>query len=208
MHVTTVNLLASQNFTFKRIAYSALCLLLDEKSEVLLLSTQTIKKDLQNQNPSIVALALNAIGEVCTAEMCRELATEVANLMKSEESYLKKKAACACSKIIRKCPELIDTFIKFIPSYLEEKHHGVLLSGLSLLIQIFQQDASFVNKFIKYTSTIIKYLRSLLSISYSPEYDVNGITDPFLQAKLVETLGYFFKDSSVPQEVQDILSTI
>jgi AP-1 complex subunit gamma-1 len=209
MHVTTVNLLASSNFTEKRIAYSALSLLLDERSEVLLLSTQTIKKDLESPNFSIIAMALNAIGEVCTADMCRELATEVTRLMQNPNSYIKKKAACACSKIVRKCPELIDSFIKPLYSYFEERNHGVVLSGLSLMVQIFKIDPSFIKKFTKFMPFVIKHLKNLIAISYSPEYDVNGITDPFLQAKLLEGLQYFGKDNrDLSEEMRDILSSV
>lgn len=209
MHVTTVNLLASSNFTEKRIAYSALSLLLDERSEVLLLSTQTIKKDLESPNFSIIAMALNAIGEICTADMCRELATEVTRLMQNPNSYIKKKAACACSKIVRKCPELIDSFVKPLFSYFEERNHGVVLSGLSLMVQIFKIEPSLIKKFTRFMPFVIKHLKNLIAISYSPEYDVNGITDPFLQAKLLESLQYFGKDNrELSEEMRDILSSV
>ena len=38
----------------------------------------------------------------------------------------------------------------------------------------------------------IKYEKSLLSVSYSSEFDFNGVTDPFLQAKILEI--YFIKN--------------
>jgi AP-1 complex subunit gamma-1 len=35
---------------------------------------------------------------------------------------------------------------------------------------------------------MIKYLKNLISTSYAQEYDVNGITDPFLQVRILEVL--------------------
>ena len=49
IHMTCVNLLASGKYSDKRIAYVALCVLMDERSEVLLLTSHTIKKDLELQ---------------------------------------------------------------------------------------------------------------------------------------------------------------
>ena len=48
IHMTCVNLLASGKYSDKRIAYVALCVLMDERSEVLLLTSHTIKKDLES----------------------------------------------------------------------------------------------------------------------------------------------------------------
>lgn len=191
IHVSTVNLLASSKFTDKRIAYVALSMLLDEKSEVLLLTPQSIKKDLENSNQYIVAMALNAIGETCNANMCREMAIEVGKLLLSSSNYIKKKAALACTKIVKKCPDLVELYVDKLANFFEERNHGVLLSGLSLICQMFSTDINLVPKFKSSLPTLIKYLKNLISINYSPEFDVSGITDPFLQVKILEVFAYF-----------------
>jgi len=71
-----------------------------------------------------VALALAALSEITTADMCRELAPEVCKLLTSGNNYVKKKAALAATRIIRRVPELIDEFIEKITSLMEERHHG------------------------------------------------------------------------------------
>ena len=138
MQMSCINLLASPDFTEKRIAYSALSLVIDSTSQVLLLATSTIKKDLQNkENPDIQALALNSIGDVCTPDMCREISMEVANLIEnSEDSNVKKKAACAAVYIIKNCPETIDSYVDKIPHLLEDRTHSVCLSGIYLVLEM------------------------------------------------------------------------
>ena len=55
----------------------------------------------------------------------------------------------------------------------------------------------------------VKYERSLLSVSYSPEFDVNGITDPFLQAKILEILQYTAKDDKeLIDELADLFVSV
>jgi AP-1 complex subunit gamma-1 len=52
----------------QRIGYLGLMLLLDERQEVLMLVTNSLKMDLNNEkNPYIVGLALAALGNICSA---------------------------------------------------------------------------------------------------------------------------------------------
>ena len=211
MQMSCINLLASPDFTEKRIAYSALSLVIDSTSQVLLLATSTIKKDLQNkENPDIQALALNSIGDVCTPDMCREISMEVANLIEnSEDSNVKKKAACAAVYIIKNCPETIDSYVDKIPHLLEDRTHSVCLSGIYLVLEMITKKPNIVEKIKKYHSMFVKYEKSLLSISYSPEFDVNGITDPFLQAKILEILQYTANnDKELIDELADLFVSV
>ena len=196
MQLSCINLLASPDFTEKRIAYSALPLVIDTTSQVLLLATSTIKKDLQNrENPEIQALALNAIGDVCTPDMCRELSMEVSNIIKNtDDANVKKRAACAAVVIIKNCPEFIDSYVDKIPILFEDRTHSVCLTGIYLVLEMINNKSEIVEKIKKFHEMFVKYEKSLLSVSYSPEFDVNGITDPFLQAKILEIMQYTAKD--------------
>ena len=211
MQLSCINLLASPDYTEKRIAYSALSLVIDSTSQVLLLATSTIKKDLQNKdNPEIHAMALNAVGDVCTPDMCREISMEVSNIIQNvEDSNVKKKAACAAVIIIKNCPEMMDSYIDKIPLLLEDRTHSVCLSGIYLVLEMINKNPSIVDKIKKYHSMFVKYEKSLLSVSYSPEFDVNGITDPFLQAKILEILQYTAKDDKdLIDELADLFVSV
>ena len=70
---------------------------------------------------------------------------------------------------------------------------------------MISQNPSIAEKIKKYHSTFVKYEKSLLSASYSPELDVNGITDPFLQDKILEILQYTAKDD---KEIIDKLADL
>lgn len=193
IHMTCLGLLANPKFTQKRLGYLGICILLDEKSEVLLLTSHTIKKDLESPNQFIVAAALNAIGEIASPDMCRDTCGDALQCLSNSNPYIKKKAALALCKIIKSCPELIDTVAGKLKLIFEDKDHGVLISGLSLVIQVFKSDPSYIKKNLKYVPHMLKYLKNLSTTNYAPNYDVNGITDPFLQARILEVLAYFGK---------------
>jgi len=209
IHMTCISLLASQNFTQKRLAYLGICMLLDEKSDILLLSSNVIKKDLASNNKYIVAAALNTIGEIGTPDMCRDTCPEIIKCLNSTNPYIKKKAALALSKVVKSCPELIDTVQQNLATIFEDKNHGVLLAGLALAEQVFKAEPKIVKKYKKYSSNLCKQLKNLISTSYAPEYDVNGITDPFLQIRILEVLGFFGRSSSKEnEELEALLNSI
>ena len=209
IHMTCLGLLASNNFTQKRLAYLGICMLLDENSEVLLLTSNIIKKDLSNNNQFIVAAALTAIDEISTPDMCRDTCPEVLKCLQSSNPYIKKKAALALIKIIRSSPELLETVAGSLKLIFEDKNHGVLLCGLALAQQVFKSEPKFIKKYQKYVPHLLRYLKNMISNSYTPEYDINGVCDPFLQVRILETLAVFAKKySEENDELTNLLSSI
>lgn len=88
---------------------------MDETTEILMMVTNSIKKDLNEKgNNFVIALGLTAIAEISTEEMCRELYPEVKRLMKTGSSYIKVKACLAAIRTIKNIPDTIEDFIEII----------------------------------------------------------------------------------------------
>ena len=47
-------------------------------------------------------------------------------------SYIKKKAALASTRIVKKVPEKLDDFVEKVEVLMEDRHHGVLIATLQL----------------------------------------------------------------------------
>ncbi|VAI70809.1 unnamed protein product [Triticum turgidum subsp. durum] len=171
-----LKLIAASGFPEKRIGYLGLTLLLDERQEVLMLVTNSLKQDLNHSNQFIVGLALCALGNICSAEMARDLAPEVERLLQTRDPNTKKKAALCSIRIVRKVPASREAL-----EYLRK--HSV--EGL------------------------VRILRDVSNSSYAPEYDIAGITDPFLHIRvlrLMRTLGQ--GDADCSEHVNDILAQV
>jgi AP-1 complex subunit gamma-1 len=61
-----LQLAAATSLAPQRIGYLGLMILLDERQEVLMLVTNSLKMDLNHKNSYIVGLALAALGNICS----------------------------------------------------------------------------------------------------------------------------------------------
>lgn len=56
---------------------------------------------------------------------------------------------------------------------------------------------------------LVRHLKSLVTTGYSPEHDVSGLTDPFLQVKILRLLRLLGKgDVQASETMNDILAQV
>lgn len=213
--IECLKLLASPRFADKRLGYLGTMLLLDENQEVLTLVTNSLKNDLNHNNQYIVGLALCTLGNIASVEMARDLFPEVETILSSSNPYIRRKAALCAMRICRKVPDLQEHFIEKAKLLLNDRNHGVLLSGLTLVISMCELDEEeggeqgVVETFRPLTGSLVKVLKGLSQSGYAPEHDVTGITDPFLQVKILRLLRVLGRgDSQTSEQINDILAQV
>lgn len=184
-------------------------LLLDERQEVLMLVTNSLKNDLNSQDQSTIGLALTALGNICSSEMARDLSPEVAKLLSSSNPYLRKKAALCARRMIVKVPEMTETFADRAMDLLSERNHAVVLSGVTLMIDIIKQDEVFKAVFRQTVPQLCRIIRVLVSGGFAAEYDVQGISDPYLQVKVLNLLRLLGEDDEEASDAMgDVLAQV
>ncbi|KAK7523991.1 adaptin N terminal region-domain-containing protein [Phyllosticta citriasiana] len=213
--IECLKLLASPRFADKRLGYLGTMLLLDENQEVLTLVTNSLKNDLNHPNQYIVGLALCTLGNIASIEMSRDLFPEVETILSSANPYIRRKAALCAMRICRKVPDLQEHFFEKAKLLLADRNHGVLICGLTLVTSLCEADEEeddelgVIEMFKPLTPHLVKMLKSLSSSGYAPEHDVNGITDPFLQVKILRLLRVFGRgDAQTSEQINDILAQV
>ncbi|KAH7415274.1 hypothetical protein KP509_14G035400 [Ceratopteris richardii] len=204
-----VKLIAGNSFPEKKIGYLGFMLLLDEKQELLMLVTNSIKNDFNNANQFIVGVALCAFANLCSAEMASDLAAEVSKLLQHSNPYVRKKAALCCVKIVRKVPDFGESLLRPAITLLSDKHHGVLISAIKLCIVLCQTNSTLLEQMRKETSNLVEILKNLLTSEYRAEYDCSGISDPLLQIEILRLLRLLGKaDADSSDIMSDVLAQV
>ncbi|SPC63635.1 probable golgi adaptor HA1/AP1 adaptin gamma subunit [Ustilago sp. UG-2017b] len=207
--IECLKLVATPRFTDKRLGYLGIMLLLDENTEVLTLVTNGLKNDMEHSNMYVCGLALCTFANIASEEMSRDLCNEIEKLMGSSNTYIRRKAAICAMRIVRKVPDLIDHFVDRTKKLLSDKNHGVLLCAVTLAIEICRQDAEALQDYRRAVPLLVQHLKSFVTTGYSPEHDVSGITDPFLQVKILRLLRILGKENAQASEtMNDILAQV
>ncbi|KAL2195031.1 adaptin N terminal region-domain-containing protein [Corynascus similis CBS 632.67] len=213
--IECLKLLASPRFADKRLGHLATSLLLDENQEVLTLVTNSLKNDLSHSNQYVVGLALCTLGNIASVEMSRDLFSEIESLVSTANPYIRRKAALCAMRICRKVPDLQEHFIEKAAQLLTDRNHGVLLCGLTLVTSLCEADEDeggeegIIDKFKQFVPVLVRTLKGLASSGYAPEHDVTGITDPFLQVKILRLLRVLARgDAQITEQINDILAQV
>ena len=118
-------------------------------------------------------------------------------------------------RICRKVPDLQEHFVEKGKLLLNDRNHGVLLCGLTLVTSMCEADEAeggeegIIDLFRPSVPHLVKVLKGLASSGYAPEHDVNGITDPFLQVKVLNLLRVLGRgDPNTSEQINDILAQV
>lgn len=218
-----MKLIASPHFPEKRIGYLGMMLLLSEEADVLMLATNGLKNDLNNDNKFVSGLALCAIGNLATSDMSRDLAPEVDKHLKSAQPYLRKKACLAMARCLTKCPDMVEDFVDRVVTLLKDRSHGVLITVIQLMTQVLiveQKSKEYEDEdyedygtpcqdaFVKLVPSLVKLLRNVISGGYAAN-DAGGATDLFLQVQILRLLRLLGTgNEKASEEMNDILAQV
>ena len=171
--------------------------------------------DLNHSNQYVVGLALCTLGNIASIEMSRDLFSQIETLLSTSNPYIRRKAALCAMRICRKVPDLQEHFIEKAKLLLSDRNHGVLLCGLTFVTSMCEADEAeggeegIVEMFRPLTGGLVRTLKGLASSGYAPEHDVNGITDPFLQVKILRLLRVLGRgDARTSEQINDILAQV
>ena len=171
--------------------------------------------DLNHSNQYVVGLALCTLGNIASIEMSRDLFSEIETLLSTANPYIRRKAALCAMRICRKVPDLQEHFVEKAKVLLSDRNHGVLLCGLTLVTSMCEAEdveggeEMVVDMFRPLTVGLVRTLKGLASSGYAPEHDVTGITDPFLQVKILRLLRVFGRgDARTSEQINYILEHV
>ncbi|CAN6845619.1 unnamed protein product [Brassica oleracea] len=102
-----VEVVSSSRFAHKRISYHVIAQSFSDKTPVLLLITNQLRKDLNSSNEYEVGLALECLARIGTDDLARDLTSEVFTLLGSSKAFVRKKFIGVFLRVFDKYPDAV-----------------------------------------------------------------------------------------------------
>ncbi|KAI9470810.1 MAG: adaptin N terminal region-domain-containing protein [Benjaminiella poitrasii] len=135
-----VEVMSSAKFIHKRAGYLAAALSFQQDTDVLLLTTNLIKKDLASPVTVDISLALNGLSHIVTPDLARDLAPDLVSMLNHSRPYIRKKVVLVLYKIFLKYPEALRLSFPRLREKLEDADPSVVSSVVSVICELARKN--------------------------------------------------------------------
>ena len=131
----SIELMSSSRFAHKRIAYLAASQGFTQDTDVILLTTNLLKKELRG-GVYEAGLAVNCISNIVTEDLARDLLPELTLLTNHPQPYLRKKAILCLFKVFVKYPQGLRLTFDKIQQCLEDQNPSVVSCAVNVITEL------------------------------------------------------------------------
>eukprot|EP00429_Kryptoperidinium_foliaceum_P036775 CAMPEP_0176158684 /NCGR_PEP_ID=MMETSP0120_2-20121206/81164_1 /TAXON_ID=160619 /ORGANISM="Kryptoperidinium foliaceum, Strain CCMP 1326" /LENGTH=336 /DNA_ID=CAMNT_0017496061 /DNA_START=37 /DNA_END=1044 /DNA_ORIENTATION=- len=138
----TIEVMSSPRFAHKRIGYLAASQGFTQDTDVILLTTNLLKKELRgaiggSMNGVYEAgLAINCVSNIVTEELAQDLLPELTNLTQHPQPYLRKKAILCLFKVFVKYPQGLRLTFAQIQNCLNDQNSAVVSCAVNVITEL------------------------------------------------------------------------
>ncbi|KAJ9479620.1 AP-3 complex subunit delta [Pseudozyma hubeiensis] len=132
--------MASNKYHHKHVGYLAAAQCFSADTDVLILATNMIKKDLQSSQPLDIAIALNGLAHIATPDLAAHLGPDVIRLLTHSKAMIRKKAILVLYALIIKSPELLETSWDRLRDKLDDPDLGVVSAAVNIVCELARRD--------------------------------------------------------------------
>uniref|UniRef100_A0A182PI08 AP-3 complex subunit delta n=1 Tax=Anopheles epiroticus TaxID=199890 RepID=A0A182PI08_9DIPT len=204
-----IEVMSSNRFTCKRIGYLAASQCFHPDSELLMLTTNMIRKDLSSTNQYDAGVALSGLSCFISTDLSRDLANDIMTLMSSTKPYLRMKAVLMMYKVFLRYPEALRPAFPKLKEKLEDPDPSVQSAAVNVICELARKNPknylSLAPIFFKLMTTstnnwmlikIIKLFASLTAI------------EPALGKKLTHPLIELISSTSAMSLLYECINTV
>nr|XP_027212622.1 AP-3 complex subunit delta-like [Penaeus vannamei] len=204
-----IEVMSSPKFTFKRIGYLAASQCFHQDTEVLMLTTNMIRKDLNSQNMYDSGTALTGLACFISGDLARDLANDVMTLLTSTKPYLRKKAVLLLYKVFLKFPEALRPAFPRLKEKLEDPDPGVQSAAVNVICELARKNPK---NYLSLAPVFFKLMTSSTNnwmlIKIIKLFGALTPLEPRLGKKLIEPLTNLIHSTSAMSLLYECINTV
>ncbi|CAM9191853.1 unnamed protein product, partial [Chrysoparadoxa australica] len=206
---SVVELMTSARFAHKRMSYLCANQTFSEETDVVLLCTNHLRKEISRPNMYDIGLAVNCLANIATPDMARDLLSEVVQLLSHQKAYVRKKALLVMYKMFIKYPQGLRLCFERVKECLDDSDNSVVSCAVNIICELSHRNPknylSLAPKFFNLLTTssnnwmLIKVVKLLGSLV--PE-------EPRLARKLLEPLATIIQNTAAKSLLYECIHTV
>ncbi|KAL1566436.1 AP-3 complex subunit delta-like [Salvia divinorum] len=136
-----VELSSSAAHSHKRTAYLSAALSFNPATtDVILLLTHQLRKDLSSPNAHDVSLALSTLSSICNPDLARDLTPDLFTLLSSSKVTVRRKAIATVLRVFEQYPDAVRVCFKRVVENLENSDLGILSAVVGLFCELTENE--------------------------------------------------------------------
>lgn len=204
-----IEVMSSPKFTYKRIGYLSASQCFHQDTEVLMLTTNMIRKDLNSHNMYDSGTALTGLACFISGDLARDLANDVMTLLTSTKPYLRKKAVLLLYKVFLKFPEALRPAFPRLKEKLEDPDPGVQSAAVNVICELARKNPK---NYLSLAPVFFKLMTSSTNnwmlIKIIKLFGALTPLEPRLGKKLIEPLTNLIHSTSAMSLLYECINTV
>ncbi|RGB27440.1 adaptin N terminal region-domain-containing protein [Rhizophagus diaphanus] len=135
-----VEVMSSAKFLQKRIGYLAATQSFRQDTDVLMLTTNLLKKDLASGNHLEVGVALNGLAHIVTPDLARDLCQDLVSMLNHSRPYVRKKVVLVLYKLFLKFPEALRLSFPRLKEKLDDPDPSVACAVVNVICELARKN--------------------------------------------------------------------
>ena len=131
-----VEVMSISRFAYKRKGYLAAAQCFTSNTDLVLLCTNLLQKELQSKNPYAIGLAINCLANIANKDLARVLLQDLITMMTSSRVYLRKKSVLVMYKLFMVYPQGLRTAYPALKRKLQDDDPSVVSCAVNVVCEL------------------------------------------------------------------------
>merc|ERR1719466_236130 len=204
-----IEVMSSAKFTHKRIGYLAASQSFHQDTDVLMLATNMIRKDLSSVSLYEAGLTLSSLSCFLSPDLARDLSQDILTLLTSSKPYLRKKGVLLLYKVFLRYPEALRPAFPRLKEKLEDPDPGVQSAAVNVICELARKNPK---NYLSLAPTFFKLMTSSTNnwvlIKVIKLFGALTPLEPRLGKKLIEPLTNLIHNTSAMSLLYECINTV
>ncbi|KAI9209645.1 Adaptor protein complex AP-3 delta subunit [Polychytrium aggregatum] len=135
-----IEVMSSPKIAYKRIGYTAASQSFRQDTDVLMLCTNLIKKDLSSNYYQETAVALHGLAQIVTPDLGRDLTPDLIAMLTHSKPYIRKRVILVLYRVFLKHPDTLRIAFPRLRERLEDPDPSVVSAAVSVICELARKN--------------------------------------------------------------------